>query len=240
MDRRVRFLGGRSIAEVAGRSLLKIAPVNRAGQRGLSLRAMTRFLPIVALCFCLRPAGAAAQAVEVSPLAGYRFGGDFFERVTSQPVDLDGAPALGGVVNVAMHDGLWFEGLFTHQQARVSVPGGTLVPPTRWRITVDHWLAGGLQEFGQGRARPFLTGLLGLTRYGAGDDNEIRFVISAGGGAKLRPTRHLGARVDGRVFATFADIEGRTIVCSPGFCLVSLSTDLVWQAEFTAAVVIAF
>jgi hypothetical protein len=197
-------------------------------------------LAILALCAFLCPASARAQTVEVSPLAGYRFGGDFFERVTGQPVDLDGAPALGGIVNVAMHEGLWFEGLFTHQQAHVSVPGGALVPPTRWRITVDHWLAGGLQEFGQGRARPFLTGLLGLTRYGAEDDNEIRFVISAGGGAKLRPTRHLGARVDGRVFATFADVEGRTIVCSPGFCLVSLSTDVVWQAEFTAAVVIAF
>ena len=207
---------------------------------GILTSVMRPSLAILALCAFLCPAPARAQTVEVSPLAGYRFGGDFFERVTSQPVDLDGAPAFGGVVNIAMHDGLWFEGLFTHQEARVSVPGGGLVPPTRWRITVDHWLAGGLQEFGQGRARPFLTGLLGLTRYGAEDDNEIRFVISAGGGAKLRPTRHLGARVDGRVFATFADIEGRTIVCSPGFCLVSLSTDVVWQAEFSAAVVIAF
>ena len=201
---------------------------------------MRRSLAVLALHLVLCPAFAAAQTVEVSPVVGYRFGGDFFERVTSQPVDLDGAPAIGGVLNVAMHDGLWFEGLYTHQEARIEVPGNSLGPSTRWRITVDHWLAGGLQEFGQGRARPFLTGMLGLTRYGAQGDNEIRFAISAGGGAKLRPTRHLGARVDGRVFATFADIEGRTIVCSPGFCLVSLSTDIVWQAEFSAAVVIAF
>ena len=59
-------------------------------------------------------------------------------------------------------------------------------------------------------------------------------------GFKSHPHRHLGARLDGRVFATFADIDGRTIVCSPGFCLVALSTDVVWQAEFSAAVVIAF
>lgn len=201
---------------------------------------MTRGRAILTLVLACYPTGALAQTVEISPFVGYRLGGDFFERVTSQAVDLDGAPAIGGVVNVAMHDGLWFEGLFTRQDAQVSVPGGPLLPATRWRITVDHWLAGGLQEFGQGRARPFLTGLLGLTRYGAEGDNEIRFVISAGGGAKLRPTRHLGARVDGRVFTTFADVEGRTIVCSPGFCLIALSTDVVWQAEFSAAVVIAF
>jgi hypothetical protein len=201
---------------------------------------MRRPLAVLALCLFLCPASGWAQTVEVSPFVGYRLGGDFFERVTNQPVDLDGAQAVGGVLNVAMHDGLWFEGLFTHQEARVDVPGNPLGPSTKWRITVDHWLAGGLQEFGQGRARPFLTGMLGLTRYGAQGDNEIRFVVSAGGGAKLRPTRHLGARVDGRVFATFADVEGRTIVCSPGFCLVSLSTDVVWQAEVSAAVVIAF
>lgn len=201
---------------------------------------MRRSLLMVAGLLACHATGALAQTVEVSPFAGYRFGGDFFERVTGQPVDLDGAPAIGGIVNVAMHDGLWFEGLFTHQDAQVSVPGGPLAPPARWRITVDHWLGGGLQEFGQGRARPFLTGMLGLTRYGAQGDNEIRFVLSAGGGVKLRPTRHLGGRLDGRVHATFADIDGRTIVCSPGFCLVALSTDVVWQAEFSAGLVIAF
>lgn len=201
---------------------------------------MMRCLVILALGLCLDPTAAGAQTVEVSPFVGYRLGGDFFERVTNQPVNLDGARAIGGVLNVAMHDGLWFEGLYTHQEARVDVPSGLMAPPTRWRITVDHWLAGGLQEFGQGRARPFLTGLLGLTRYGAEGDNEIRFVLGAGGGAKLRPTRHIAGRVDGRVFATFADIDGRTIVCSPGLCLVALSTDVVWQAEFSAALVIAF
>jgi hypothetical protein len=201
---------------------------------------MTRILVILALFLACDPTGASAQTVEISPFAGYRFGGGFFERVTNQPVDLDGASAIGGVVNVAMHEGLSFEGLFTRQEARVGVPGGPLLPATRWRITVDNYMAGGLQEFGQGRARPFLTGMLGLTRYGAEGDNEIRFAISAGGGVKLRPTRHLGARLDGRVFTTFADVEGRTIVCSPGFCLVALSADVVWQAEFSAAVVIGF
>ena len=197
-------------------------------------------LAVAFVCLASHPGTTWAQQVEVAPFGGYSLGGGFFERVTNQNVDLDGAPAIGGVLNVAMRDGLWFEGFFTHQGAEVDVPGSVLSPPKRWRITVDHWMAGGLQEFGRGRARPFLTGLLGLTRYAAEGDNEIRFVISAGGGAKLRPARHVGARVDGRVFTTFADIDGRTIVCSPGLCLVSLNTDIVWQIEFSAGLVIAF
>jgi hypothetical protein len=201
-------------------------------------RALARIGVVMLAC---HPAVALAQSAEVSPFLGYRFGGGFFERVTNQPVDLDGAPAVGGVINVAMHDGLWFEALFTHQEARVEVPGGVLSPPTRWRITVDQWFAGGLQELGANPAiRPFLTGLLGLTRYAAAGDNEIRFAIGAGGGVKLRPTRYLGARLDGRVFTTFADVNGRAIACSPGFCLLAFDADLVWQAEFSAGLFIAF
>jgi hypothetical protein len=202
------------------------------------MRTRTAFAAVFLLL--VAPTMGSAQTVEIAPFTGYRVGGDFFERITNQPVDLDGAPTVGAVLNVAMHDGLWFEGLATHQEAEVDVAGGALVPSKRWRITVDHWMAGGLQEFGEGRARPFLTGLLGLTRYAAEGDNEIRFVVSAGGGVKLRPVRHLGARLDGRVFTTFADVEGRTIACSPGFCLVTVHADIVWQAEFSAGLIIAF
>jgi hypothetical protein len=202
---------------------------------------MTRWIGLVAVvCLAGPPTIASAQTIELSPFGGYRFGGDLFERVTGQPVDLDGAPVVGGVVNVAMNDGLWFEGLFTHQRASFTVPASSVAPATRWHITVDHWLAGGLQEFGEGRARPFLTGLLGLTHYAAADDHEIRFVVSAGGGVKLRPTRHFGVRLDGRVLTTFVDADGRAIACTPGFCLFGFNVDVVWQAEFSAGVIVAF
>ncbi|HSC27779.1 MAG TPA: hypothetical protein VLD67_10925 [Vicinamibacterales bacterium] len=182
---------------------------------------------------------AAAQTVEVTPFGGYRFGGGFFEAVTGQEVDLDGAPAVGIVVNVAFQNDLQIEALFTHQEGRVVVPvlSG---PPRVFPVTVDHWLGGGRRELGFGPARSFLTGLLGLTRYGVPGDNEIRFTIGAGGGAKLLPTRHLGLRVDGRLLATFADIDGRAIACTPGVCLFALDATVLWQAELSAAVIVAF
>ncbi len=189
------------------------------------------------------PETSPAQAIEVTPFVGYRFGGDFFERVTGQPVDLDGARAVGAVLNVKFGgNGLFAEALFTHQEARLTFPGGLFAPPASWRVTVDHWQGGGLQEFGiNQRARPFLTGLLGLTRYAAdGGDNEVRFTVGAGGGVKLMPVPRVGVRLDGRVFATFVDVEGRVIACSPGVCLAALDADIVWQAEFSAGLVVAF
>ena len=186
-------------------------------------------------------APAAAQTVEITPVGGYRFGGGFYERVTQQQVDLDGAPALGLVVNVPLHDGLFVEALVSHQEAGVDVPASAFAPSRRWRMVVEHYQAGGLQEFGTGRrARPFLTGLLGLTRYAADGDNEIRFTVSAGGGVKLMPVPRLGLRLDGRLFMTFVEAEGRAIACSPGICLVAFEADVVLQAEFTAGIVVVF
>jgi hypothetical protein len=151
-----------------------------------------------------------AQGVEIAPFGGYRFGGDFFELISGQPVDVDVTPALGLVVNVPLSNGLQVEGVFTHQHARVLVPVSRFSPATLWRMSVDHWQGGGLQEFGEGRLRPFLTGTLGLTRYAAEADSELRFTLAAGG-MKLFPTHRVGLRLDSRVFATFVDAGGSLI-----------------------------
>jgi hypothetical protein len=201
----------------------------------------TRFvLAALALTLIFRASGVTGQTVEAAPVGGYRFGGDLFEFVTNGSVDTDGAPVVGAAVNVDLGDGLSFEALVTRQEAHVTVAGGGFSQPAHWRVVVDQWLAGGRQEFGVGRARPFLTGLLGLTRCGIEDDNEIRFTVAAGGGVKLPVQRRLAVRLDGRVFTTFVDADARTVACAHGTCFFGLDVNVAWQAEFTAAVIIVF
>lgn len=202
----------------------------------------TRVFPALTVAASLlgAPAVASAQTFEVTPFGGYRFGGDFFEIVTRQRVDLDGAPSLGVTVDVPLSNGLQFEALFTHQHANVLVPASPVRPAARWQISVDHWQAGGLQEFGGARVRPFVTGTFGLTRYAAPGDAEIRFVAGAGGGVKVFPSRHVGVRLDGRVFATFVDADADLGVCTPGPCFIRFHADIVWQADFTAGLVFRF
>lgn len=179
-----------------------------------------------------------AQSFEIAPFGGIRVGGGFFEASTGRPVDTDGAPAVGVTVDVPFSPGLQIEAAFSHQSANIFVPGEPFGPSARVHFTVDHWQGGGLQEYGAGRARPFLTGVLGLTRYSGGADSEFRFTVGAGGGIKLFPAQHFGIRLDGRVFATLIDGSGTALACVDQRCLVALNLDVVWQAEFTAGLVV--
>jgi hypothetical protein len=181
-----------------------------------------------------------AQTVEVAPFGGYRLGSGFYEIVTGASVDVDGAPSYGALLDVRIAEDLFVEGLFTHQQARFTLPVDLDPTGSRWRVTVDHWQLGGLREMWPGRARPFLTGAVGLTRYASQGDDEFRFTVSAGGGIKLYPTERLALRLDGRGYATFVHGEADVLICAPGICIGSLHAAVVWQAEFTAALVVAF
>jgi hypothetical protein len=142
-----------------------------------------------------------AQAIEIAPFGGFRFGSALVDVYDGRPIDVDGAPAVGLIVDVPLSNGMQIEGAFSHQRASLFVPGASLSPGVDLHVSVDHWQAAGLQEFGYWpRARPFLTGIFGLTRYGNGGNNEIRFTTGAGGGVKLFPVPHVGVRLEGRVF----------------------------------------
>ena len=202
-----------------------------------NLRSLPAAMALVA-CLLGHASPVRAQGVELAPFGGYRFGGDFFELLAARPVDADGSPAVGFVLNVPISAGLQVEALVAHQDAHVAIPARPYPgPPARVRITVDHLQAGGLQELDDGRVRPFLTGVLGLTRYAAPGDSEIRFTAGAGGGVKLFPLSSIGFRLDGRVFATLVDADAGALACSSGVCLTALHVDVVWQAEFSAGVV---
>src|SRR5262245_52404181 len=95
-------------------------------------------------------AGAApvrAQGVEVAPIGGYRFSNDLFETATGGRVDSDGAPAIGFVFDVPMSGGMQFEGLFSHEGGTVTALSGPFGAPVRVNVAIDHYQAGGLQEF---------------------------------------------------------------------------------------------
>jgi hypothetical protein len=195
---------------------------------------------LVALaCVAAAAPRAAAQAIELAPFVGYRFGGDVFEIMTGVSQDVDGAPSAGASCDVPLHDGLSLEIFYARQAAHVFVPAAG-PRPLRVNASTEYWHAGGLQEFVAGSARPFLTGTLGLTRVAVGGDDELRFSVGAGGGVKLRASDHLAVRLDGRLLVTFMDGSFTTVICTSGGCLAGLHLSAIWQTDFTAGLAFTF
>ena len=67
---------------------------------------------------------------------------------------------------------------------------------------------------------------------------EIRFSVGLGAGGKFFATRHLGLRLEARGYMTIIDLGGRA-VCSGG-CVFVFNANPVFQADFTAGVIVAF
>lgn len=178
-----------------------------------------------------------AQGVEVMPYGGYRFGGDLFELASGHKADVDGSPALGFVVNVPLSNGMQVETMVTQQRARVPVATAPFGSVAFQSVSVGYAQIGGLQELSGGRVRPFLTGVLGLTRYASDADSEVRFTVGAGGGVKLFPVSRIGVRLDGRLYTTFVDGDLGFLACTTGTCVTTLHVDFAWQAEFSAGIV---
>lgn len=195
------------------------------------------------LMLLLLPHDSGAQTVEVAPFGGYRVGGGFFDVPRGRVVDDDGAPSAGVLVNADVGlatPGLKLEGLFSREQVRVEIrPDSLFESPTIVRVEVDQIQLGGIQEFGQTRIRPFLSGLLGLTRYAAPGDTDVRFSVGAGGGVKLFATRHLGIRLDARTYVTFVDVNSAG-VCGGSGCLIGFNVSPIWQGDFTAGLIVGF
>jgi len=183
-----------------------------------------------------------AQTVEISPFYGYRVGGSISQVTAGPVVDDDGGPSFGAIVDVVYGppaDGLKFEALYSHEEARLKVRTSDFDPPSYVHAQVDQIMVGGTQDLTSDRARPFLSGLLGITRYAVPGDMEVRFAIGAGAGLKANLTRNLGLRLDARGYMTIVNLGGAG-VCGGFGCAIAFNISPTYQADLTAGLIVAF
>jgi hypothetical protein len=185
---------------------------------------------------------AAAQTVEISPFYGYRVGGSISEVTAGPVVDDDGGPSFGVIVNVVFGlptDGLKVEGIYSHEEARLTVRSSQFDPPRHASAQVDQVLVGGIRDLTDGRARPFLSGLFGITRYAVPGDTEVRFAIGVGTGMKAYFTSRLGLRLDARGYMTIINL-GSAGVCGGFGCAIAFNVSPAFQGDLTAGLIVAF
>ena len=202
----------------------------------MTVEARGRIVAILLAAGLFSPALAGAVEIEISPLLGYRFGGEFHEQTTDQDVNVDPAGAFGLAVDVEYAPDKMVEVFYSRQS--------TSIEDTSLDIDVEYFQIGGVAEFTQDNYTPYAVGTIGATRFSPdGDfDSETRFSLTMGGGVKWFFNEHWAARVEGRAYFTVFDSDAQVFCVSSGgaACLFRVSGSVVWQIEALAGVTFRF
>lgn len=218
-----------------------------------------RVLLLVTFLMGLVPAGSAlaqrrqtsqvrmAQAqhrVEINAFGGYRF--TFSRRVCSPlecgDVDIKDQGFWGVELDINVQPYTQLALLYDRQTSTVTFRPDFNARPKEDVVEVitEYWHIGGLRGIQQGAVMPFGSFTLGATRYNFKTtllDDEWKFSVILGLGAKIYASDRLGLRIQGRLPLTFTS-GSFGIGCGTGGCGTLIGGTGIGQLDFSGGVML--
>jgi hypothetical protein len=196
---------------------------------------------LVALCAAEATFGQARSTVEIAPFVGYRFGGSVGDTYSAASYGFDAATSAGLTVSVPVGKTTAVAFLFSRQNTGVDVAG--FPEPTRYDLTIDHWMLGAAGEFPGhgGSVHPFIEAYLGVTQIqtrNSYSDSSTYFSAAVGGGVTFDLATHVGVRFGARGYAVF--VNSSTAAACGGGCAFAFSGSAMFQGEVAASLVFKF
>ena len=175
----------------------------------------------------------------ISPLYGYRWGGEIQDASTGSEYSFKDAPAYGLILDYAPLDYYGrFELLWSRQDSSVEFGGNYGLDKVD--LTIDVIQVGSMVEYGSESLRGYASAHVGATHFssdGYGDDTKFSFSIGAGVKAFL--TRNIYLRGDLCGFWTVTEGEGSFIYAN-GNTVATFSGTTLWQGQVSAGVGVTF
>jgi hypothetical protein len=174
---------------------------------------------------------------EITPMVGYRAGGEFdvvdSDTTSQTSIDLDDGATFGLDLGLYRDPGSFYELLYSRQESGLDSPdpsigsvdvateylhfGGTLL------FTEEYWFV------------PWLSLTIGATRLNpdGGYDSETKFSGSLGAGVRLPINERIAATLGARGYVTFLDADTAIFCTGSGDlnCLVRSSGSTFFQGE---------
>jgi len=182
---------------------------------------------------------------EITPLAGYRMGGQFEEDDGTAEFEIQDSNALGLVFNIRARENGQYEVLLGRQDTEVDTQGLFSGDPLI-DLEVSYYQFGGTYLFDGDKARPFIAMTFGVTNFDPQPSeysSENYFSVSFGGGVQLNSSERFGIRLEGRVYGTFLDDDSSIFCESIGgaaSCLIRVDATVLTQWEARAGLVYRF
>ena len=182
-----------------------------------------------------------ALELEVTPLIGYRFGGDFdtSQNEIQSRVELKDETSYGLLTAWSFDRKRQGEFLISHYNTNFSESDDFSASNTGLGITYVH--LGGNVPISEGPVPFYLTGGLGLTHLSPSDkqlSDETRFSLNVGLASKVDLSERLKLRLDSRIYGTFFNSDS-AIFCDE-VCAIYISSNIWVQSEVSVGLTYRF
>ncbi len=187
-----------------------------------------------------------SYAVEITPLLGYRGGGEFIDTDTGQKHTINSSEIYGLIIGFPYQRGEQIEIYYSHQSSdlnsvNIDIPavttGNTDIP-----LSIDYLHIGGTTPiYDEENLKTFLSGGLGFTYLSPdlrGLQSDLRASFSIGIGLKWPVTKNMALRLETRGLATLFN-SNAALFCNGG-CSLSVNGSLFFQAEVFAGLAVRF
>ena len=179
---------------------------------------------------------------EVTPLLGYRVGGDFQLSNSGPTVNVNDHPSLALAFDLRGADWTQYELFYARQSTVLS--GDAFVPTS---VRVEYLHIGGTVALDETpRLKPYLAGGLGITRLApdaALGSDDTRFSISLALGLRVPVSHHFSLRFEGRGFLTPMNTDAALFCHSDqggALCELRAHGSLFFQFDFLAGAAYTF
>ncbi|MGL1955847.1 MAG: outer membrane beta-barrel protein [Colwellia sp.] len=209
----------------------------------MALRArLVIFSVFISLAFTAMPTQAASEShFEITPIVGYRFGGNFdaANGEVRSSVKLAEDVSYGLLLAWNVDKKRQGEFLLSHHNTEFDQFDNAI---TNKKLSITYMHVGGNLNISEGVVPLFVTGGLGLTHLSPDDsllNDETRFSMNLGLMTKVDLSENISLRFGGRVYATFFNSDSH-IFCNSDICTISITSDLWIQSEVNAGLTFTF
>lgn len=181
----------------------------------------------------------ATAEVEITPILGYRTGGDFYDLNNSVTLELDESGTQGVIVDIDYGKSQQISLLYSRQETNLLSSDPIIIPPIS-SVNIEYLHFGGNKIWIDNKLRNFMGATIGATHFSAaGQNSTTRFSFSLAGGSKYFITKNIALMVGLRGYATLFN-SASSLFCGNNGCLIRVAGQSMLQVEAMAGVTFRF
>lgn len=180
--------------------------------------------------------------LEITPVAGYRFGGSFDIQESDDAYEMEDSSGFSLIFNLRDQANTQWELIYSQQNGTAELNSASALQ-SRVGVDIQVLQIGGTYQGPGTRARPYVAVTVGGTRFDTDSGNDSFFSGSIGVGLQIMPDARIGIRLEARAYGTLTDSD-TDIFCRTGpdlnVCAVQVDGEIFSQIETFAGIVFRF